>query len=412
MRKRDKHKDRYLVQDSKFYKFKWRMPDEIYQRFSDQPRTVQRSLKTTDIEQARLLRNAILAEYLGKVEPKNLLELRDSILSSLAINLANSNEDLETHEREDLIIDLMTDEITSGIHPDDPLPDDVKFQLQVLHKQPVTSWLFLLEAMIQHRGDSVKSATVDKWRNASRWLLGKLGEPDVDITKLSKKMITGFLKTSNVSTNTKNGYLQAGLAVYKYAQDIEEIPNLPPNPFSSHNLKDDTRSYDRLRHQEIYRMHQLAKERNQLWTAHVIQSMYLAGMRISEVYQCKQKIIEDIPCWVIKTGKTSSSTRAIPIHSSMRHCEIPPQVNRKKTAQMITELALEVVVDKYHPVTGKVKKLSSHSLRVSAISAWEELGITIETRNALAGHSQSTQNGRYVRKTIEKLAGAIETIEW
>jgi integrase len=155
----------------------------------------------------------------------------------------------------------------------------------------------------------------------------------------------------------------------------------------------------------------------------VLHCVATTGARINEVLSSNVYIPSSYgkKCWGIKLkekGKNKQSSRIVPVHSSLEplvangfkfnltYCQVDYRLKK---------LIEEVVVDKYEEGTGKLRKLSFHSLRSTVITELiAKHRIHSKVVSGVTGHITGNGDGTasYVKTDLNELERTVELIPW
>ncbi len=384
------------------------------------------SLKTDGIVKARRLRDAII-HNLNDI-PKNPHEAWDKEIINRSKEFTSNNPHLdERPSYKDLLLDDILDQAReqSGIDSftGDPkgLTEEQQVKLDVIaEKMPEHNkgLKHLTEKVVEERA-VLKQApkTVLKIKRSADWFLEHILQDDINIASIDYDQVHNFvvqdLKSGSASS-TISGHLYGLRQIWKRAKQSKLVSG--DNPFNSHGIKKEQNSYDPFTYDEIYQLYSAADGDLKI----LIHAAATTGARISELLTADVKTPSSFnkPCWLFMfkdKGKTSQSTRAVPIHPSLNLPEgfsFRSLANRTVTKQF-KQLRESCITDSVHELTGKPRKLSFHSFRTTVITE-----LTVKHRinekvvGAITGHLAGNSRVGSIRTYINPndLRALLETV--
>jgi integrase len=175
---------------------------------------------------------------------------------------------------------------------------------------------------------------------------------------------------NGAASSTIHGHLYGLTQIWKRAKLSKLVTG--ENPFGGHGVKKRQISYDPFTLAEIYQLHRAANA--SLKT--LIHAAATTGARLNELLTAEVKTPStfDKPCWLFKfkdRGKTEQSTRVVSIHPSL---SLPEGftfrgLSDRTVTRQFKEIRESCMNETFHELTGKPRKLSSHSFRTTVVTA-------------------------------------------
>ena len=160
-----------------------------------------------------------------------------------------------------------------------------------------------------------------KLHHAVRKLLKYRDVDDIEVRLIKPKFVVEYVRYSK-SEAVAEGTLRSELAmlsnIWKFGVSQEYLAT-DNNPFKGVSLKGFKPKQDRESFTEEMHKGLVEAAKNDADMSQLVQCSYYTGMRLSEVFGAKFKIIGDIICFDVAStgGKTKSAKRIIPIHSKL-----------------------------------------------------------------------------------------------
>lgn len=268
-----------------------------------------------------------------------------------------------------------------------------------------------------HRG---KKDTA-KINTAVKKFLTWLGQDDMALKKISPNHVKQYVRYARNEGIPKNTFSpEIGKLKQVYATAIEEglLHQDSVNPFETTNLKGfklaKVKASYTPQHAEILAREATAKKRKDILIN--IGVSYYTGMRSSELYECTLEETDGILHFQIKTGKTISSQRSIPLHDHLAEWlidggQLPNVGSRfswKSPSKSEFNKAFNRFSDKYllkkHNISEEAGTLSHHSFRHGMSTRLFEAGYNELEVAHVVGHSAGTVGRTESAKTYIKRA--------
>lgn len=277
------------------------------------------------------------------------------------------------------------------------------------------------KVMKERRANNQAPKTVLKIRRATDWFLEHIIPDDIDINAIDYDQVHDFIVSdlnSGVSSSTLNGHLYGLRQIWDRAKQSKLVSG--ENPFSSHKIRKVTQSYDPFTHDEVAALYQAANADMKV----LIHAAATTGARLNELLTAEVKIPPpvDFPCWLFMfkdRGKTEQSTRAVPLHSSLKLNDgFRFKLNDRTVTRQFKELVEATLGNTINELTGKHRKLSFHSFRSTVITELTvSKGINEKVVGAVTGHLAGSLKLGSIRTYIntddlQSKQRTVEEITW
>ena len=272
-------------------------------------------------------------------------------------------------------------------------------------------------------GKASPKSTYGKMKAALKWWI-ELSNGSDDLDSISRGQVKTLLlkarELGSLKNSTINNHLTHLSKAWQHAEDCEAV--LGKNPFSNHKLPNDSESYDALDYTEIEAMHRNAScPESKL----AIEILATTGMRIGELCDVQVDLDSQFgPIFKVKMdkqGKTAASSRILPIHERLvpKLQGFTNDFKNRSVGRWIRDLIAECVTQKSDPLTGKPRKLSTHSFR-STVSThlvheggFEQIVAADYTGHDVRGAANALGNSSYIgTASIEKKKEMLHSLPW
>ncbi|WP_394176561.1 DUF6538 domain-containing protein [Thalassotalea litorea] len=389
-----------------FY-FQKRIPTSIQHLYGGK-QTIKRTLHTSDIKQAKKLRDKILGE-MAQLEMESPSKARTLFKQ----HVANFEADKKSNPQEwDAMRHYTGDECPAElaayrhVASETPIPIDYQFSL----REALKGWQ---EAV-------GKSKSADTQRKASTFteeFLKYLRTHDVALSQITRGMVTEFhthQADSGYAKTTVQGKLSALKMLWKYANDRDFVHG--DNPFSNHSVGGKA---------SIKRQLMTAEEISSVmadFKQHVTPNMYLAaltslwtGARISEVSRLTKDLVKD-GCIYIEHGKNDRARRVVPIPDWLYQL-LKSQTSKefvladgKEVSRLFSRSKTRVVADETKTLHTFRNLISTCALRadIPETIASQIVGHTNKGVSLTYGHYARGDELQKLKNNYDKIAAKLE----
>lgn len=217
----------------------------------------------------------------------------------------------------------------------------------------------------------LSDATIKKIRRGPSWFLENIIQSDIDIADIDHDQVSDFLvneQERGAAGSTLRGHLYGLSKVWQRAKKSKIVSG--DNPFMEHSVNMETESFSPFTYDEIYELYRHAE--GELKT--LIHAGATTGARVDELLTGEIKTVStyEKPCWLLKfkdKGKTEQSTRAVPVHDSLKLDNgFRFTITYNTVQKQLKEIQEKVLGECLNELTGKPRKLSFHSLRSTVIT--------------------------------------------
>ena len=273
----------------------------------------------------------------------------------------------------------------------------------------------------EYEGDHRAKKDTDKINTATKKFLAWLGQEDLPLQKVTPKHIKEYVRYSRDAGIPKNTFsAEIGKLKQIYAIAIEEgrLATDSINPFLIERLKGfkpaKAKASYSPQHAEILAEEAAANRRKDILIN--VGVSYYTGMRSSELYECKLGETDGILYFQIKTGKTESSKRNIPLHAHLiewlnEDQDLPNNgsgFNWKSPSESEFNKSFNRFSDTYllkkHSISEEDGTFSHHSFRHGMSTRLFEAGYSELEVAHVVGHSVKTVGRTESAKTYIKKA--------
>jgi hypothetical protein len=388
----------------------WWIYYAIPKRLKNNPRfinttTYTASLHTDSLRRAKIARDVIIAKF-DTYATDDYSAWQAAIAEQLD-RFIQDNPHLDTQDARGIMLEdvLQAARERFGTNPDDGSPKQLsasdEHQIAILGNKPQTASGSLvalgIRASVGKKNAGKANATVNKINNSVRWFLATRAVSDMQITDITHDIVSDAIAASlrSCSGSTIAGYLYGLNQVYKIAKKSKLVTG--DSPFDDHEFSLDKQSFDPFTKQEIYQLYQAATGPLQ----RLIHAAATTGARLSELHGAAVAVPNgvDYPCWHIAyrhKGKNASSTRIVPIHSSINIADYADGygVCTSTLSTQFKELVKRVITNKNMAVSGRARKLSLHSFRTSVTTELTTVHrVAPILAKAITGHASGASLG-------------------
>lgn len=271
--------------------------------------------------------------------------------------------------------------------------------------------------------------TQSKVKNAAKRFLEFRELPDMELERISPKLLKQYINQARIENRAestfKNDIHYLG-SVFNWAKQDGWLENLP-NPFRDlriTGLKSKTERWP-FSHEMLVRMKEMPEVKQDHDIRQLFWISYFTGMRISEVFSARYKIVDGVLCFDVASGggKTASARRIIPLHSSLHDFLGEPTDGDPVQFQATSATNLGKRFGRFKDRLlenmgqgGDKRHYGHHSFRHGFITALLAAGYNEVEIADLTGHKKSnigrTEAGKtyYHRQNIKKLKVLIESV--
>ncbi|EMD78786.1 integrase family protein [Vibrio diabolicus E0666] len=261
-----------------------------------------------------------------------------------------------------------------------------------------------LNSLLSHNGKLTED-TRRKLQNSVSRFLAFIGASDIPLKEISKKKVVDYVQFlgNDYAHGTITAHLSRLKSIWSHAYKRGEVAN-KVSPFCDHDLS-------------AYKGEGSAQKQlfNDCQLKTVIKSCpsklkdlvrlgLYTGARISELCKATEEKIEGIRCMVIKSGKTASAKRLIPLPIQVQDIELPLGLEAKSAGRDFSRFKTsEVTTDSTR---------SFHSLRVHFATAAQRAKVPEFDAAKILGHKtgETMSYGHYAKHDVKHLAETTQMI--
>ena len=415
----------------------YRLPKRLLEHplFTGYPAIHTRALGTDSLLKARALRDSIIYELNHRIVDVEPFQVALKQTEQERKEFYKSNPDLDTgYDHYSIVVeDIEESEAIKQFGMDRETGEPLAYSQDVLNKRSVrrgvnpypdkTKMLrFLSDKVVKEQEvNGLAAKTVFKIKRSVSWFLEHTIQDDIDLTVIDYDMVHDYLtldQSAGVSGSTLNGHLYGLAMIWDRAKKSKLVSG--DNPFKLHGIAKDSISYSPFTNQEVSSLYAMAS--GELKT--LIHAAATTGARLNELLTAEIRTPADYikPCWFIKfkdKGKTKQSTRAVPLHSSLKLDEgFTFSLNDRTVSRQFKDLVDGVIVDKVNNDTGVNRKLSFHSFRTTVITELvgkhrQNLTVVGGITGHLAGSTNTGSISTYINTDDLKVkSGLVELLQW
>lgn len=355
------------------------------------------TLRTSDVYEARKMRDLIVSEFKAMVDESALQESRKAFLA----HYAEAKKAREEHSQR---IRYMTDEdafdarddlesafnVYAAIEKGDTTRADA--YLAAIHDKEEVKETYAItlkeaasEFIKEHEGE-VAQATLSRIKIASASLLKTIGNKDTKLKDVTPRQVTRWINAiaKDSSDNTRSGYLTALHKMWHWCWEHEHVDGDSPFKGLKIQRQGDETSYEPFTVEEVQQITEQASPE----LLELIRFGLVTGCRISELVGLTPSsfiVVDGVHAFQIKDGKTDAASRVIPLplplYAALKQCV---EVNMwsgvpRRWSQLFGDLKRKV--------TGNKERLKVfHSFRHMTATAYEREHIEERITSVLLGH--------------------------
>lgn len=317
---------KYLKLRGNIWWYQRRVPKDLLDQF-DKP-TIEESLDTGDIREARLKRDIIN----GKFEERRFhapnkgrhrfLELVQKMSEDKEKYPESWDEHYHLDQIQGMTKDIEPNTQSTAIDDDVFLHayttvngrKDHHSKYKITLKEALTNWS-------NQRRKAISTDNVNKTKKAVDGLLKLLKVYDIQLEDITKKQVDLYIEIllTKYATSTARGYISRLRSIWNYCDQLGEVNT--PSPFVNHSFTGgfETQKKQAFTPDEMSLIkHHISDEPpiNRL----LVQLAVFTGCRISELCNLQAKHVfreNDIVAIYIEKGKTDSATRVIPLTTEL-----------------------------------------------------------------------------------------------
>ncbi|MBL0581060.1 DUF6538 domain-containing protein [Aeromonas caviae] len=381
------------------YYLHWNVPVELRDHpFFGGRAIYTKTLETSDLQQARRMRDAIVAEFNELLErvraaPRRhrfnhlLAEIRAAVEESNRYSSPNDDDEhlFHAYDVEAAVAsgDLVkADAIRVALHGDSSLAQDYAMTL-----------LEAVDGFANEHSHSVNKAVISKARQGAKSLLSVLKVKDIDLSQIEPRDVTRWLQAISTEKSdwTRKGYRSALSSCWEWCYLHKEVDGT--NPFIAARFKSGIapRKYKPFTFEQLKVMAETAS----LPLHQLIKFGLVTGCRIGELVSLTPEDFEvkgNITLIRIKDGKTANAVRGIPLPRYLWE-ELKGHVCSGLWLDRHGKTSPSGWSSKFSVFKGKItgereKRQCFHSFRGMAITAYQNAGIQEGMTSQIVGHSK------------------------
>ncbi len=381
------------------YYLHWNVPAELRDHpFFGGRAIYTKTLETSDLQQARRMRDTIVAEFNELLErvravPRRyrfnhlLAEIRAAVEESCRYNSPDDDDEhlFHAYDVEAAVASgdiVKADAIRVALHGDTSLAQDYAMTL-----------LEAVDGFANEHSHSVNKAVISKARQGAKSLLSVLKVKDIALSQIEPRDVTRWLQAISTKKSdwTRKGYRSALSSCWEWCYLHKEVDGM--NPFTAARFKSGIapQKYQPFTFEQLKVMAETAP----LPLRQLIKFGLVTGCRIGELVSLTPEDFEvkgGIALIRIKDGKTTNAVRGIPLPRHLweelkGHIHSGLWLNRHgKTSPSGWSAKFSAFKGK---ITGEREKQQCfHSFRGMTITAYQNAGVQEGMTSQIVGHSK------------------------
>ncbi|MBY7914643.1 site-specific integrase [Vibrio fluvialis] len=251
----------------------------------------------------------------------------------------------------------------------------------------------------------VSDDTRSKLQNSVNRFLLFIGTKDIPLREIEKKKVVEYVHFlgNDYAHGTITAHLSRLKSVWTYAYKRGEVDQ-KTSPFCDHDLtayKGEASAQKQLFSEQQFK--QIRHETPTTLVNLVRLGMY-TGARISELCNATEEEFEGIRCMVIKSGKTASAKRLIPLPTQVQDIKLPLGLDNKTAGRDFSRFKTSKITSD--------KTRSFHSLRVHFATAAQRAKVPEFDAAKILGHKtgETMSYGHYAKHDVKHLAETAQMI--
>jgi len=240
--------------------------------------------------------------------------------------------------------------------------------------------------------------------SVSRFLLF-ISVTDIPLKEINKKKVVEYVQFlgNDYAHGTITAHLSRLKSVWIHAYKRGEIKH-KTSPFCDHDLsayRGEGSAQKQLFSDGQFK--QIMNESPNKLKNLVRLAMY-TGARLSELCNATEEKFEGVRCMVIKTGKTASAARVVPLPSQVEDIKLPLMLDTKSAGRTFSRFKVAKVT------TDKTR--SFHSLRAHFATAAQRAKVPEFDAAKIIGHKtgETMSYGYYAKHDVKRLAEAAQMV--